>query len=328
MDALATRVDSGMTSLDDKEQRLRALDRQAAESTSRIESLAADLRAAKVGVTEEQLDEHLAKTAAQLDSLAQRIDKLGSSVESGTASLTHNKQRLQDLDRRVTETGSRIESLTADARDAKAGVTKEELDDRLTEMKAALSAVGERIDELAAGVKSASTSHSNEEQKLEALHRQVSQSSSRIESIADDLRETLGAFPEATPDQLGELGARIDIVEKRVATVAAEVGRAKTLWPVALRSLEARLEDVTARSHETPEAATGHSTTAADQPADEADDLLAGLRDSLQAMESVAAEMEQAPEVDPTDDANDATPTAQQAIAGGARIVPLRSSDP
>ena len=77
-------------------------------------------------------------------------------------------------------------------------------------------------------------------------------------------------------------------MDQRVATVAEEVSRAKTLWPVALRSLEARLDDaVRARRHEA-EMAPG-----TDAPAD---DLLAGLRDSLQAMEAVAAEMTRASE--------------------------------
>jgi DNA recombination-dependent growth factor C len=83
-----------------------------------------------------------------------------------------------------------------------------------------------------------------------------------------------------------------------------------------------------ARSHEAPETAAEHSAAADDEAVDDADDLLAGLRDSLQAMESVAAEMERAPEVGTTDETLDTTATAQQAIAGGARIVPLRSSDP
>jgi hypothetical protein len=51
-------------------------------------------------------------------------------------------------------------------------------------------------------------------------------------------------------------------------------------------------------------------------------------------MESVAAEMERASEPEPAPQAppaNDDTaeaPPAPQAVAGGARIVPLRSSDP
>ena len=127
-------------------------------------------------------------------------------------------------------------------------MSEERLDERLAPTSAALQALEQRIDDLSAGVESSTTSHADEEERLEALHRQVTDSSSRIESIADDLRDALAAFPEATPDQLAELGTRIDSVEKRVASVAAEVARAKTLWPVALRSLEARLDDAAPRT--------------------------------------------------------------------------------
>ena len=45
-------------------------------------------------------------------------------------------------------------------------------------------------------------------------------------------------------DLLTGLAERIDGLDGRVETVAVEIKRAKTLWPVALRSLEARLDDV------------------------------------------------------------------------------------
>jgi hypothetical protein len=126
----------------------------------------------------------------------------------------------------------------------------------------------------------------------------------------------------------------VDLLDKRVAAVSAEVARAKTLWPVALRSLEARLEDVTSTRHHAGESAD-EGVSSPDE-AGAADDLLAGLRNSLQAMESVAAEMERASEPEATvpappapaaADVTDPAPT-QQAVAGGARIVPLRASDP
>ena len=62
-----------------------------------------------------------------------------------------------------------------------------------------------------------------------------------------------------------------------------------------------------------------------DEPGGTADDLLAELRDSLQAMESVAAELERngSPRHDPTE-AQD----VEKAVAGGARVVPLRTPDP
>jgi len=302
MDELVARVDSDSASLADNERRLQ--------------------------VVQQEVD---ARTA-EASSIAQRIDRLDSRVESGTASLADKEQRMRALERQVADSSSRIESV-ADALDGvPAGVTEEQLDERLAETRAGLDALAPRMDELASRLESATTSHADEEQRLEALHHQVSESSSRIESIADDLREALGAFPEANPDQLGELSARIDLVEQRVATVAVEVSRAKTLWPVALRSLEARLDDVAPKSaHDEPRAATGvaHAADVHEpaEPEETTDDLLAGLRDSLQAMESVAAELERSTETAPQD-APEEPMQSQQAVAGGARVVPLRTTDP
>jgi chromosome segregation ATPase len=331
IDELAARVDSGTASLADNKERLQALQRAVAEATSRIESVAREVREAEIGVTEAQLEERAAETAGSLDSLAQRIDRLDARVESGTSKLADKEQRLRTLERQLSESTSRIASIADELDSARAGVT-EELDERLVETRNGLDALAQRVDELASGLEAATASHADEEHRLEALHRQVSETSSRIESIADDLREALGAFPEATPDQLGELSTRIEVVEKRVATVAVEVARAKTLWPVALRSLEARLDDVATKStRDEPRADTevAHDEDARerDEPAETTGDLLAGLRDSLQAMEIVAAELERSTEARPSD-APDAGTESHQAVAGGARVVPLRTSDP
>ena len=75
------------------------------------------------------------------------------------------------------------------------------------------------------------------------------------------------------------------------------------------------------RPSDTPE------SPAEDEREDDSDDLLAGLRDSLQAMENVAAELERSQDVW-TGDAIPDTEDAQQAMAGGARVVPLRTADP
>jgi chromosome segregation ATPase len=236
------------------------------------------------------------------------------------------------------------------------GATDEQLDRRIADAEDALEQLAKRIDSLATGVESATTSLGAKEQELAALHRHFTDSSNRIESIVDDIREALYALPEpgaASLDDLagrlerieastrkasetnartaGELTGRIDVIDHRVAAVAAEVARAKTLWPVALRSLEARLDDAVHSHRPEPSAAAGTaSTSPADGPAD---DLLAGLRDSLQAMETVAAEMARASDTlgEPEDDQFDAEEGAETeapVATGGATIVPLRTGEP
>ena len=121
------------------------------------------------------------------------------------------------------------------------------------------------------------------------------------------------------------------MIDQRVAAVAAEVARAKTLWPVALRSLEARLDDAVHGHRPEPSAADDAASTG--PPDGPADDLLAGLRHSLQAMETVAAEMARASDTlgDPDDDGPEADEPAEAETpiaTAGATIVPLRTGEP
>jgi len=238
-------------------------------------------------------------------------------------------------------------------------VGEESLEHRFDETEEALAALASRLDSLAETVESAASSLSDKEHELAALHRHFTDSSTRVESIVEDIREALHALPEPGSTLLDELSARVeraesaerdaadandrraselarkvDRIEGRLAGVAEEVARAKTLWPVALRSLEARLDDaVHAQRDELAAGDTGPVPAASDAPHD---DLLAGLRDSLQAMESVAAEMARASETlgDAPDDARpadepepheegDADPPA---AAAGATVVPLRAA--
>ena len=121
------------------------------------------------------------------------------------------------------------------------------------------------------------------------------------------------------------------MIDQCLAAVAAEVARAKTLWPVALRSLEARLDDAVHGHRPEPSAADDAASTP--PPDGPADDLLAGLRHSLQAMETVAAEMARASDTlgDPDDGSPDADEPAEAETpiaTGGATIVPLRTGEP
>ena len=306
-----------------------------------------------------QLDE----LGTGLVSVKMRLDGQAAELAAVKTIAVEQQAPAEELRAMLTTLRGQVESLDG----LRPGVSEEQLDERLAETSAALDVLAQRIDAVTSTVETAAANLTDKEHELAALHRHFTESSKRIESIVDDLREALGAFPESAPEAIAavrsqlqstveqvetvarrldaleaarpegvvrELVERVELLDKRVATMSAEVARAKTLWPVALRSLEARLEDVTTARHHAAESADD-AESAPDEPG-AAGDLIAGLRDSLQAMESVAAEMERAsdPEPEPaphptaaSDDTAEAPP-AQQALAGGARIVPLRSSDP
>jgi chromosome segregation ATPase len=304
-----------------------------------------------------QLDE----LGTGLVSVKMRLDGQAAELEAVKTIAVEQQAPAEELRAMLTTLRGQVESLDG----LRAGVTEEQLDERLAETSAALDVLAQRIDALTSNVETATANLSDKEHELAALHRHFTEASKRIESIVDDLREALGAFPEAAPEAIAavrsqlqstveqvetvarrldaleaarpegvvrELVERVELLDKRVAAVSAEVARAKTLWPVALRSLEARLEDVTTARHHAA-ASADEAGSSPDEPGT-ADDLIAGLRDSLHAMESVAAEMERAsepepaPQAPPANDETSEAPPTQQALAGGARIVPLRSSDP
>ena len=360
--ALAARVQDTGSSTDDRE----------------LKELREAVAALKAERSKHGTSKQVEELAAKMNLLGQRLEALSATVSTTAAGLAGRDGELAALRKQLeqrdaehqapadelramlTTLRSRVEALDG----LRTGVTADELDERLAGTSEAVAGLARRIDVLAESVEAATTGIGDKEHELAALHRHFMESSARVETIVEDLRDVLGALPDTGPDALatlhsriettaadvtsvtsrlerlesarledraGDLGQRIERLEGRVTSLADEIARAKTLWPVALRSLEARLDDV-ARSP-VENASVAHS-------GDDPDDLLAGLRDSLQAMESVAAELERATETpsdaepahveEPVteDDEPQEPHDAEEAVAGGARIVPLRQSEP
>lgn len=283
----------------------------------------------------------------RLDDLAAQLTALKANVEQRAAEPDRASEELRTM---LATLLSQVEALSG----LRSGVTEEQLDERFAETDGALAQLSGRIDALQGNVESAAASLGDKEHELAALHHHFTESTTRIESVVDDIREALSAFremgstsvddltariekiesttreaPDARDPRVEEIVRRIDVVDQRVATVATEVARAKTLWPVALRSLEARLDDAMAHTR-LPESTQAQETRPDVEPTGEpSDDLLAGLRDSLQAMETVAAEMARASDtLGAPDGEPDASDEPASVAAGGATIVPLRTGEP
>jgi chromosome segregation ATPase len=283
----------------------------------------------------------LATTVRQLK---ERVDQLAAAAKSDRHS--------DELRVMLTSLRSQVEAIG----DLRSSAIEQQLGARLAGTDEALGELRARIDALASSVESATSSLAEKENELVALHRDITESSERVETVVQDIREALSTLPEpgsAAVDEVAarverleqlvrdvagarargveELSRRLDILEPRVTTVATEIAHAKTLWPVALRSLEARLEDAVHHHRAGSPGTEGASDAAPD------DDLLAGLRTSLEAMESVAAEMARASDVlvPPEAEAEpDSEPVAETPVeihgpvAAGGAIVPLRTGEP
>ncbi len=353
LDTLATTVSTTAAGLAGREGELATIRKQ-------LESAPAGGGGERAGGADPELRNQLAGLSAVATRLEARLDAHTAQLDGLEAQIAERETTpsppSDELRAMLAMLRTRVESLDA----LRAGVTEEMLEDRLSGTNDALARLAERVDDLSSNVETATARLTDKEHELAALHRNFVESSTRIETIVVDLREALGALEETDPVTLAALTARVEsaagdvasmtsrveqleavhaddlvtrlterveAVDKRLEGVAVEIARAKTLWPVALRSLEARLDDVVA-PRAIPEPA---SDTAPSEPEprqdDVEDDLLAELRDSLQAMESVAAEIERASDGHAEPDLPDASDT-QQAVAGGARIVPLRAGDP
>ena len=298
------------------------------------------------------------ETRARLEAQATELAALRVELERRAAEPQPPSEELRTM---LATLRSRVEALAG----LHAGVSEERLDERLAETDDTVTRLSERIDALAGGVERATASLAGKEHELAALHRLFTESSGRIETVVDDIREALSVLPDAGPAAMeelsarveqtsatltslvgrmdrgeaasreasevrersaAELGARLEALDQQVAGLASELARAKTLWPVALRSLEARLDDAVPRAHRGEQTTTPDTSEAPSETAAHDDDLLADLRESLHAMESVAEEMERAAETRPVTEPE--PEPAQEAVAGGARVVPLRAGDP
>ncbi len=360
MDSLSTTVSTTAAGLAGKEGELaqirKKLDTAPAATTvaaapdpafvQRVGDLTADMTGAK---------QQLETLAAEVGTLRFLTEQRAAEMDQRAAELDQRAAEAPRPSEEIREMLVALHTKVEEVAGMRSGVTEEQLEQRFAQEHEGVSLLSDRVDSLGSTVEAAVSSLSGKEHELAALNRHFTESSTRIESIVGDIRDALSAFSELGPpnerdlttlveqlvsriekietatreastarDQsVGDVGQRIDLVEQRVAAVATEVAHAKTLWPVALRSLEARLDDVA--SHDRRPAPV--STT--DEPAEEDaasadDDLVASLRDSLQAMESVAAEMARASDaLGSSDDTME--PEEAAVAAGGATVVPLRS---
>ena len=88
---------------------------------------------------------------------------------------------------------------------------------------------------------------------LSELGSRVGETEAETASLARQVEQLVAARPNEHDDQLAD---RLEPLERRLSTLAEEIGRAKTLWPVALGSLEGRLDDLSRLQDERSAAAT------------------------------------------------------------------------
>ncbi len=267
------------------------------------------------------LDERLAEMGDAIDGMGavingviSRVDRIATSVDDSLAALRDPEVGLAELDRHFAEAGARFETIIGELRDlvrilpTAAPQGSGEVVSQLEELRAEAAAAAERIERLEAqpsiGVESpAAVEHLERElaalrsrlqhfavpdeiaSQLDALRLSTSTVAVRIERIEDlaaRTAENASSSASRIGADLAALARKVENFERREDGLLAEVERAQALWPVALRSLEARLDDIVAKQDDLgPKDANGGS-------------LLAALHASLAAMQAVAAETPEA----------------------------------
>jgi chromosome segregation ATPase len=272
LNTLAGTVAAATERLDARDLELEALEHKFHAATMRVDNLVAELSRALTELpdpvsTEQALEAHLGEfdrvrtdDRARVEEVADRLEALFASF----ASMADRGPASEALERRIDELVERID----DAVDDRA-TTSSEVARLAAILEVERGAVRSRLESLAAAVESSTgtlTADEGErrvigfdgrvaaaERDREALTTAVGQLAGAVDadraSFQTQLEALAAALSWTSPkssieDRLQGLDKRMGDLERRNAEVSSKVSQATTLLPTALRSLEARLDEV------------------------------------------------------------------------------------
>jgi colicin import membrane protein len=212
------------------EARLTDADRTRVDDRVRIEELADRLEAVAASV------ESMAGRAPETDALERRIAELVERTDTAahergeTSSEVARLAAIHEVERAGVR--SRLESLAASQESAIGAVSADELERRVAGFESRVEAIESERDALAARIGQLTSAFDTERASFQT----------QLEALATALSWT---SPKSTADErLDELDKRMEGVERQSEAVASKVSQATTLLPTALRSLEARLDEL------------------------------------------------------------------------------------
>ena len=331
--ALAVRA----TALEEAEGEVaRSFDESVSLVTGSVDHLAArlDSLTATVGTTGERLGEWEVDLHTRLSDITGRLDMVDREREV-TIEATRAAARSHEV------VGLRMEELAArlDATEDERRATSSEVSRLAAVLEVERASLRSRLDALAAAQeKWAETVGTGElepqlDNRFEAFERDQNAMVAeldRVSSVLDEERASVQAqldalaaalpLPASAPQsssleaRLDELTRKVDDMDRRSGAVASDVSRAMKLWPTALRSLEARVDEIAPRSSET-------EPDFADQR------RLAGLGSDIEQAEPSGVRAH-APEEVPEDEPSSRDTFGRPVTAVGAEVVRLRAADP
>lgn len=272
LSSLTATVAAATERLDARDVELETRERRFHEATLRVDGLVAELTRALAELpdpasTEQLLEARLSEVdrirvhdQARVEELADRLEAVATNIES-TASRAPESDALE---RRMDEVAERIDA----AADERAAVSSEvarlaavleveraRVQSRLESLAASQeSAIGAvSADDLERRVASFDSRVGENEREREALAARIGQLTSAFDTQRASFQTQLEALATAlswtspksnVDDRLDELDKQMEVLEEQSAAVASKVSQATTLLPTALRSLEARLDEL------------------------------------------------------------------------------------
>ena len=277
LNSLAAAVASTSERLDARDAELETLERRFHEASTRVDGLVGELSRALAefpdpASTKQALESRLNELDRVRVNDRVRVEELADRLESSVATLAGRAPEIEELDRRLDDLVTRIDAVDDD----RAGASNE-----MARLAAILeverAGVRSRLESLAAAQESRTGTVSADEleesvagfagrveaieHEREALAARVSRLASAFDtertSFQTQLEALAAALSWASPrssvdERLEELDQRMRDLERDSTAVASRVSQATTLLPTALRSLEARLDEIAPASRETP----------------------------------------------------------------------------
>jgi len=272
LNSLTATVAAASERLDARDVELETLERRFHDASMRVDGLVAELTRALTELpdpdsTQQLLESRLGELdrvriadRVRVEELADRVEGVVTSIES----MASRAPEADALERRIDELVGQVE-VAADER----AKTSSEVSRLAAILEVERGAVRSKLDSLAAAQESAIGAASADELvrlvagfdgRVEAIERERSALAARVDRLTDAFDTERGSFqtqlealatalswtsPKSTVDErVDELDRRMESLESQSAAVASKVSHATTLVPAALRSLEARLDEL------------------------------------------------------------------------------------
>ena len=272
LNSLTATVTTASERLDERDVELEKLERRFHDASTRVDGLVAELTRALAELpdpdsTQQLLEAHLSELdrvriddRVRVEELAERLEVVATSIESTAG----RAPEIDALERHIDELAEQIDA-AADERAA----TSREVARLAAIFEVERARVHSRLESLAASQQSAigAVSADDLERRVAGFETRVGEIEGEREALAARIGQLTSAFdtqrasfqtqlealaaalswtsPKSNVDaRLDELDKRMEGLQEQSAAVVSKVSQATTLLPSALRSLEARLDEV------------------------------------------------------------------------------------